>query len=312
VQECQASLQYRPESVPTQLTLGYALLRCGRFAEARTAWEAVLRLEPGNREAEACLSELQERRTLADNAPPVSSRKAIIRVDGREMGFLFRTRGPVDEAIVRDVCERDVYHLADVKIAPATILDLGAHIGSFAILAAHRWPQARILACEADLGNFALLEHHLKNLAGGHHVDPVNRVVLGEDATETDFWMVADKSRSNSGGGSCWRQEPGAVKIRLKAMSIVKLWRDRGLTSCDLLKIDCEGAEYSIISALRQAKLLPQVDWITGEWHCGFKQIASPADAEAELRRILAETHRLEMQTKRDGREGYFTARILK
>jgi FkbM family methyltransferase len=324
----------------TQLTLGYALEGCGRLAEARTAWQAVLRLEPYNAEASRRLSALATQQDHASGTPSPAAggtsqrqiepapdsavngaatanpeavffRKTTLPTENGGADFMFAARGPVDESIVRDVCERDIYRLVDVKTPPQTILDIGAHIGCFSALAAHRWPKARIVACEPDLANYVLLDHHLKPYLARRQIEVVNKAVLGENVAETDFWVVADKAQRNSGGGSCCRQEQGASKARLKAIPIAQLWRDYGLTSCDLLKLDCEGSEYSILEGLRQAELLPRVGRIVGEWHCGFGRFERPEDAEAELRRLVGPTHKLEIEKRQGSREGHFVAERL-
>ena len=309
----------RRDSVVTLLTLGYALHGCGRLDEARRAWQSVLRLDPSNAEAK---QRLNVPATTSPSPVPISGAtgsadqafslcKTALRTDKGSVDVMFAARGPVDEAIVRDVCERDIYRLVEVKTAPATILDVGAHIGCFSALAAHRWPNARIVACEPDLANYVLLDRHLKPCLTRGQIEVVNKAVLGDDVSETDFWAVADKAHQNSGGGSCCRQEPGSARVRTQAISIEQLWREQGLTTCDLLKLDCEGAEYSILEGLKKAQLLPHVGRIVGEWHCGFGRMSSPQDAEAELQRILSPTHRLSVELKEGSHEGHFVAERL-
>jgi FkbM family methyltransferase len=48
------------------------------------------------------------------------------------------------------------------------------------------------------------------------------------------------------------------------AMSILKLWHAKQIDTCDLLKLDCEGAELSLLAALSGARLLAQVRHIVG------------------------------------------------
>jgi hypothetical protein len=42
---------------------------------------------------------------------------------------------------------------------------------------------------------------------------------------------------------------------------------DIGIDEVDLLKLDCEGAEYLIVSELSALGLLDRIGWIRGEWH---------------------------------------------
>jgi FkbM family methyltransferase len=209
---------------------------------------------------------------------------------------------------VRDVCEYDRYRLREMTTVPETVLDIGAHIGCFSVLAAHRWPNARIVACEPDPANYFLLNQHLQACTRAGRVTTIKKVVTSDDRAEADFWVVVDKAHKNSGAGSCCRQEPGSAKTRLPAIAIVELCYDQGLTSCDLLKIDCEGAEYSILRALGEKRFLAKIGRITGEWHCGFAEVQRPEDAEAQLHAILGRTHRLAVEVKPSSQEGHFLA----
>ena len=42
---------------------------------------------------------------------------------------------------------------------------------------------------------------------------------------------------------------------------------DFGIDEVDLIKLDCEGAEYLIISELSALGLMDRIGWIRGEWH---------------------------------------------
>ena len=66
-----------------------------------------------------------------------------------------------DIGICNEVVTSDCYHvqaLRDIDIR--TVVDVGAHIGSFSVLAASLWPSAKIVAFEPDNENFALLREN--------------------------------------------------------------------------------------------------------------------------------------------------------
>jgi len=163
-----------------------------------------------------------------------------------------------------------------------TIVDIGAHIGAVAVLAATLWPGCRLIACECDPDNLTLLKRNLQAL-GENGVRPseeipkgqtpfpnvriVEAAIVGEEVAEVEFHAVADKAGRNSGGGSCFLREPGSQAIRVPALSIRKLWREQHIDRCDLMKLDCEGAELPILAALAGAGLLPRIRCLVGEWH---------------------------------------------
>lgn len=78
-------------------------------------------------------------------------------------------------------------------------------IGAFALLNAEAWPAARILACECDPENVQLLR---KKLQGHPNVEIMAGAVVGEEREQVDFHAIPDKFRNNSGGGSCYLNEP--------------------------------------------------------------------------------------------------------
>src|SRR5437879_3936223 len=83
----------------------------------------------------------------------------------------FGVRGPVDQDILHEVWVADVYGLRELAAAwsgdhatrgtEITIVDIGAHIGAFAVLAATLWPACRLIACECDPDNVVLLKRNL-------------------------------------------------------------------------------------------------------------------------------------------------------
>jgi FkbM family methyltransferase len=304
------SLRLRPEHAPTHWELGNALQAVGRRQEAAAQFEGVLRLDPTHASAGDSLRRMREipaTSTSRTHVPDMPTQH-VIQLPGRSVEVRCMTRGPVDSAILREVLERDVYGVREVNDAPSLVVDLGAHIGGFSILAASAWPSARIIACEADPENFALLK---RNLAGLRNVESIQAAVVAENVSEIEFNMVVDKAAHNSGGGSCVRDEPGTVKRRVPALSVEKLWNQRSLGVCNLLKLDCEGCEVQILRALAKARLLKGIQLIVGEWHAPDERPATTACVRQELTAILQDTHAVQFYPPFRGREGHFRARVF-
>jgi FkbM family methyltransferase len=309
------SLRHRPDFPGSLLCLGYALQAGGRVKEAVDAWEQTLRLDPGNAEAKEALRQANptgEKPTARyearqRQAPPAAEATYTVKLRDRTVEISFLTRGAVDRAILQQVWVKDVYGVRDIGEAPAVVVDVGAHIGSFSFLAAESWPGACVIAAEADPDNVALLR---KNLAGCRRVEIVEAAITGDDAAEVTFNRVVDKARDNSGGGSCVRSEPGTAATRVPALSAVQLWRTRKITRCDFLKLDCEGSEVPVLAALARAGLLGGVRFIVGEWHSEDAREQTRERVKEELRRILRPTHEVEFGRHGPGREGYFTAKL--
>jgi hypothetical protein len=73
-----------------------------------------------------------------------------------EDGRVLRVRDRLDLLIVKETLCDDVYGLSQI-VAPSFIIDVGAGIGSFAVPAARRFPECRVLAFEPDPLQFAVL-----------------------------------------------------------------------------------------------------------------------------------------------------------
>jgi len=239
-------------------------------------------------------------------------------------------RGPVDQEILHEVWVADGYGVRDLAAAwsedhattgtEKTIVDIGAHIGAFAVLAATLWPGCRLIACECDPENVALLKRNLVKAdkearRGGDKETPANvriveAAIVGEEVAEVEFHAVADKAGRNSGGGSCFLREPGSQAIRVPALSSRKLWREQHIDRCDLMKLDCEGAELPILAALARAGLLSRIRCLVGEWHVLPEHGQTPASVMHNLRSILAATHQVEIGRRAGVGLGYFRAML--
>ncbi len=78
----------------------------------------------------------------------------------------------------------------------------------------------------------------------------------------------------------------GDFGVSVPAITTEALWQrlvEFGLAEIDLMKLDCEGAEYTILDSLAESGRLPQVGWIRGEWH-GRRH-------KQRLSKALADTH---------------------
>lgn len=159
----------------------------------------------------------------------------------------------ISKIVMREI-ERD-YQIDKVKIPPdSVIVDIGAHVGVVSVYLAKRFPDHDIYAFEPIPELFALL---LRNLEANNvkNVVAVNAAVTC-DGRDVSLFGNLDV---NSGGSSIIYN--GAPK-RCVAKSI-RLQDQLDGRRIGLLKIDCEGAEYEILTD----ELLSRVDVIRGEFH---------------------------------------------
>jgi FkbM family methyltransferase len=130
----------------------------------------------------------------------------------------------------------------------------------FTVAAAARYPKGRIYTFEPDPQNVRFLKENIeKNEVEGNITVIPFAVLDGQDIT-----LYANPH--NSAENNMYKIKRGMTSINVGSVSLAKYIYDNNITSIDFLKIDCEGAEYSILS-----KLPPEsfsiIKKMAIEWH---------------------------------------------
>lgn len=147
------------------------------------------------------------------------------------------------------------------EIAPAVILDIGAHIGCASIYFAHRFPTASIYAFEPMPANFALLE---RNIEAYPHIQAFP-VALGEGEGTVEIALSAHDGLGNYGGFSFhYDDKKDITPVRMEHPSTYL--PAIGVEQVDFIKIDTEGHEYDVLRSF-DPTILSNVRWIIGELH---------------------------------------------
>jgi FkbM family methyltransferase len=127
-------------------------------------------------------------------------------------------------------------------VAPGSVfVDAGAHIGTYTLLAARlAGPNGRIHAFEPDDANRALLERNVvENRASTVTVSEF--ALWSEDA---ELALVASPDAGNSGMPSLMRDGEGPT-VRCRTL-------DGAIDSCDVIKVDVEGAEVELLRGMHR------------------------------------------------------------
>jgi FkbM family methyltransferase len=143
----------------------------------------------------------------------------------------------------------------------ATVLDIGANIGITALYFSLVFPNARIYAFEPAPDNFALLERNVANCA---RIRAFNFALGAQDATAE---LYASDNPANFGGYS--RHAAGSDtsrRIRIPVRDAAAVLGELGLERVDVIKVDTEGAEHEILTALPE-QVLRGAKYVTGELH---------------------------------------------
>jgi FkbM family methyltransferase len=143
----------------------------------------------------------------------------------------------------------DEYGLATVPIEVRTVLDVGANVGLFSLLAAHYFPAAVIHAYEPNPTTYA---YAASNLADPHFT--VFPAGLGSHDGRADLHLNDDSRMAQTRIAAT-----GTIRIDSLAQAIERLGG-----TVDLVKIDCEGAEWDLF---QDAESFGRVRLIRMEYH---------------------------------------------
>lgn len=166
-------------------------------------------------------------------------------------------------ATLQEIWTEKVYPIPNGRDAKM-IIDVGANIGAFSVYAAARCPEARVIAYEPDPNAFALLEKNIDENDSSGRITAVPRAVL-TDAGQINFFQNLESSTRSTTQGSYWASER-KKPIPVQSESLRTVFQTHAIEFCDVLKLDCEGAEYRILEEVAP-NLLRRIQKIVMEYH---------------------------------------------
>jgi FkbM family methyltransferase len=154
-----------------------------------------------------------------------------------QAGGTLRLRASTDDRqVFNDVFARDVYGLGAATFG--TVIDLGAHVGIFAVRAA--LVAKRVICYEPFPASHELLVENVRRFS---HVTAVRRALGARRGTVELF--VGELPSQNTVFPAML--EGAAAPVAVEMVALADVFEAHGVDHCSLLKIDCEGAEYDIV-----------------------------------------------------------------
>lgn len=180
-----------------------------------------------------------------------------------------------DMTALREILIDRKYEFLKPYIANNTLLnimDIGAHIGTFALWCLSQNAQCDIYSLEADPDTFSVLKRNREPTAQyGHAWRILNRAAWKEEAV---------LSFANTGGSTMNHKLSDKGKIKVLGVTMEKLFELSKYNKVDLMKIDIEGAEEAFLSA--NPEQLSKIDMLVVEIH-------SKQCDETKIRALLAQ-----------------------
>jgi len=160
----------------------------------------------------------------------------------------------LDLLILKETIIDDFYQLKKCK-NPRLIVDIGAGLGDFSLLAAKKYSQAKIIAFEPHPQLFQLLRKNII-VNDTKNIIPYKKAVtsqkniilnIGQEGTQSSFFKNINRKKT----------------IKVIGYDLNQLLKNNYL---DFLKIDCEGGEWKIIKNL-SGNNLKKIKIISLEYH---------------------------------------------
>lgn len=175
-----------------------------------------------------------------------------------------KVRGRMDVWSVKETFLDKFYIRNGFRIKDGwTIVDVGAGIGDFSIHAAYGKPDTVVYAFEPFFESYQLL---IKNLT----LNALHNVVTFQRA----LWKKSGTLALDLSGGEplqiisqeIEKKADSANKEVVQALSLQDFLREQSIPQVDLIKLDCEGAEYEILMQA-PSQALAKIDRLVMEYH---------------------------------------------
>ena len=167
-------------------------------------------------------------------------------VQGHKM-YLASGDGRHSVGMVVDVYEETTTRLFETLLKSGmVVVDIGAHVGYFTLIAARQvGPAGKVYAFEPDPDNYSTL---LKNIEANAYDNVVaDRKAISDNVGTSQLHLVA----TGSGRHSMYHHGlPERGSIEIETTTLDSTFDDLDWPNVDLIKIDVEGAEVSVLDGM--------------------------------------------------------------
>lgn len=215
------------------------------------------------------------RRIFAGLVLDKPSTLVIRTVDGFVVAY---RKDTADEAAINHSFGHDIFFPGVPEYEPTdghVILDIGAHIGTFSLLASRKVGRGRVFAIEASQDSFNLTRINLAlnrcDNASAHHL-----AVADKDGSVTLHYAIGNWGHSTVAKLSGYSET-------VEACSLPSFMARNDIARCDFAKLNCEGSEFPVL--LNTPKnVLERFGTMLVLYHCDLWTRNTEADLVAHLK----------------------------
>jgi FkbM family methyltransferase len=165
-------------------------------------------------------------------------------------------RSGVDVSTIAVIFIKEDY---GARIGGGTVVDIGANIGVFSLFAAAE-PGTRVFAYEPVGETYRQLRENVELNGLGRSVATFNLGVAGASERRAIHLSAHGSPFSSLYGAD------GEATEEIRCVGLDRVFEENGIERCDLLKLDCEGAEFEILFGAPD-EVLARVRRICVEYH---------------------------------------------
>jgi len=182
--------------------------------------------------------------------------------NGERREFFYR-ENTNDRQVILAVFVEDSLGILDSDWSPGDVMvNVGAHIGAASLLALTN-PGVQVYAYEAIEENVGLLRRNAELNGLQEKLHAFRRAVWRRAGSKVKVYL--NTLPGHRPIGTMLDQGDGAFEL-VRTTSLSEILRVNQIERCKLLKIDVEGAEYTILKAA-SLRTLAKIERIHGQWH---------------------------------------------
>jgi FkbM family methyltransferase len=190
-----------------------------------------------------------------------------------KLGVDIKITSRLDLFIIQEVFYEKIYNL-NLK-NPRNIIDIGGHIGLFSIEKALKYSSSVVWSYEPNKDTFEIFSENVAM----NNIKNIKIFDIGVSSKAGKHLFYKDRNPSVSG---FYKASSKHTKDIIGTISLEDVFRINKIKYCDLLKIDCEGAEFEILLNTPD-HIFKKIGKLLVEYHDDFSRKYSHNDLEILL-----------------------------